>query len=1526
MGTESNPTAEPLEKRMAQLSPEKRELVKRLLREKNQAERRRLEIPRRSASNTAPLSFAQQRLWFLDQLVPGNAVYNASATTRFLFSLNAAVLERALNEIVRRHEALRTTFKVVEGQSLQVIAPNLSLALPVVDLGAWPESEREPEALRLATEEAQRPFDLAQGPLIRTSLLRLGRHDYLFLLTMHHIICDGWSGGVFFRELAALYSAFSVGQPSPLPDLPIQYADFALWQRQWLEGEVLDRQLAYWKRQLADLPILHLPTDRLRPAVQRFRGARQPVVIAESLYASLKALSQKEGATLFMTVLAAFQTLLHRYTREDDIVVGVPIAGRSRTEVEGLIGFFVNTLVMRTNLSGNPSFREALRRVRDVALGAYAHQDLPFEKLVEELQPERDLSRNPLFQVAFQFFGAPNPAEASSEQILPSHPAEIGTAKFDLMLDLWDSPKGLSGEFEYSTDLFDAATIARMAGHFQTLLGGIVTNAEQRLSDLLLLTDAEQRQLLVEWNDTKADYPGDKCVHQWFETQAERRPDAVAVVLGEEHLTYQELNCRANQVAHHLRTLGVGPETVVGICLERSMVMVIGLLGIFKAGGAYLPLDPRYPTERLVFMLEDAQVQVLVTQEELIENLPGQGARCLCVDRDWEVISQKSKENPTSGVRAENLAYVIHTSGSAGRPKGVLLAHRGLCNVAESQCRILDVGSDSRILQFASLSFDASIFEMVMALTAGATLCLGTPDSVLPGPPLIQLLRDQAISIVTLPPSALAALPVEQLPALRTICVAGEAVSADLVARWASGRRFFNLYGPTESTIWATVAECSDPHQRPAIGRPIANVQVYVLDRHLNPAPIGVPGELHIGGEGLARGYLNQPELTAEKFISHPFSPEPGARLYKTGDLVRYRAEGDLEFLGRIDQQVKLRGYRIELGEIETVLSQHPAVQESVVVAREDTPGEKRLVAYVVQDRHCREVEEQREADWQVEQVGRWQTIYDETYRQSGQQGDPRFNLIGWNSSYTGLPIAVEEMREQVEGTVERVLGLRPRRVLEIGCGTGLLLFRIAPHCEYYVATDFSAAALEYVRQQLERRPLPQVELRQTPAEDFSGVAASAFDVVILNSVVQYFPSIEYLVRVMEGVVRTVSEGGYIFVGDVRSLPLLEAFHASVELERASASLSTRELRERVRRRMRQEQELVIDPGYFGALQTHLPQIRRVEVEPKRGWHHNELTRFRYDVILQVGGEEATRLDPPWLEWERVGSIEGVRELLKGEPEVLGLKGVPSGRLQVEVQTLKLLASPRCPQTVGELRQALEGVEGGIEPELWWGLSEEMPYEAEVGWSGSGVDSRYDVVLQRRHAQPGSKSVVDQGAAAVAELKPWRVYANDPRQRESTRELVPLLQSFLRERLPEYMAPSAFIELDALPLTPNGKVDRRALPRPEHRRFERGFVAPQTDLERAIAVVWQEVLGLETVGVHDNFFDLGGHSLLIVRLHDRLREVLKVELSFLDLFRYPTVRSLAKSLSPEQDEALSFDVVQERAAKQKKALSRTTVV
>ena len=924
-------------------------------------------IPRRGATSIpAPLSFAQQRLWFLEQLDVGTPTYNLPFSVRLTGLLDITILEQSINEIVRRHETLRTTFAMANGQAVTVIAPTLNLALPVKDLRSLSENERKIAAQKAALSQAQQYFDLTQSPLFRVLLLRLDEEESILLITFHHTIFDGWSIDLFLKEVAAFYEAFSSGRPSPLPELPIQYSDFAQWQREWLQGKVLERQSRYWKQQLSGrLPVLELPTDYPRPAKRSFRGKVQSFVLSRTLSEAIQKLSQQEKSTPFMTLLAAFKTLLYRYSGQEDIIVGSPVANRNRTEIEKLIGFFVNTLVLRTDISGNPTFCELLGRIRELVSEAHAYQDVPFERLVEELQPERELNRQPIFQVMFAFQDAPIHTLKFSNLILEPVETHNGASMFDLTLDMLDTEQGFTGFFEYNTDLFDSATILRMIGHFQTLLEGIVADHDRKVSELPILTRFEQQKILVEWNSTAADYPKGACIHALFEFQVERTPNAIATVFGEDQMTYRELNRRANQLAHYLQKLGVGPEVLVCICVDRSLEMLVGILGILKAGAAYVPMDPTNPTKRLVFMLEDTEASVLVTQQHLQKNFPDHNGHTVCLDSDWQDVLEENDENPQYNVSAENLAYVIYTSGSTGIPKGVLISHRALVNRCVAIMEHYALEPHDRVLQFASISFDVSLEEIFPSLLSGATIILRLAQVPLSFEAFSTFVKKEKLTILNLPTtywhewvSELSRSNSQPPPSLRLVVVGTEQASAKHLAIWKGlvhdRVRWINAYGPTEATITTTIYEaCQEDRYANTvpIGRPLNNTRLYLLDRFLRPVPIGIPGELYISSVSLARGYLRRPELTDETFIPDPFDDEPGARLYKTGDLARYLPDGNIEFLGRVDHQVKIRGFRVELGEIETSLTAHPAIHEAVVVVREDVSGNKRLAAYIISDR-----------------------------------------------------------------------------------------------------------------------------------------------------------------------------------------------------------------------------------------------------------------------------------------------------------------------------------------------------------------------------------------------------------------------------------------------------------------------------------------------------------------------------------------------------------------------------------------------
>ncbi|WFE47707.1 non-ribosomal peptide synthetase [Verrucosispora sp. WMMD1129] len=1404
------------------------------------ADKRRLLAERlRTRAREFPLSFPQQRLWFLEQLVPGGAAYNVPIAVRLDGPLDLDVWRRCCDEIVRRHAALRTTFAEVDGEPVQRVAATGRADLAVVDCAG-------DDVQRLVQQEVRKPFDLGTGPLLRVRFFRVAPREHILVLSVHHIVADLWSVAVTVRELVTLYPALRDGRPSPLPDLPIEYVDFAAWQRRQLEGPGLADDLAYWAAALDGAPpVLDLPTDRPRPPVQTSRGGSTPFRLSGPLTERLRALTRQEGATPFMTMLAAFTALLSRYSGQDDVVIGAPIANRTRPEIEGLVGFFVNTLALRVDLSGNPTFRDLLSRVRTACLGAYAHQDLPFERLVEELHPQRDLSRSPLFQVSFVFQNIEVPALDLGGLRVSPYTVASTTARFDLELQVFDRPDGLGGWFEYNADLFDGATIEHLSRALHRLVEHATAAPDQPVARLDLLSEDERHRLAREPNDTRRLWADLSWPHLEVAARVRADPDAEALRCGDRCLTYAELDRRANQLAHHLRRLGAGPGDLVGICTERSPQMLVAMLGTLKAGCAYVPLDPTYPVERLAFMMADSGLKTLLTEGDLADRLPEPPAVVVRLDGDADALAAEDTAAPDVEVAGDDLAYVIYTSGSTGRPKGVQIPHRALANFLRSMRELPGITPADTLLAVTTLSFDISMLELLLPLTTGARVHLVSREVAADGARLAAALIASGATLMQATPSTWRLLlDAGWTPpaGFRMLC-GGEALPEDLARRLAgAGGELWNMYGPTETTIWSAVSRITGGVR---LGEPIANTELHVLDAYSRLVPPGVPGELHIGGAGLARGYLGRLELTAERFVRHPFPIGLGDRLYRTGDLVRRRADGGLEFLGRMDHQVKLRGFRIELGEIETLLAQQPAVRQAVVLVREDTPGDQRLVAYVVAD----------ELPAQPDELDQWRSIWDSAYDEAAPQVDPTFDISGWNSSYTGEPIPAVQMRDWVDRTAELVLERAPRSVLDVGCGTGLILHAVAPHCRRYWGTDFSTVALDRLRRSA-RYP-GDVQLHECAADQLDRLPDQLFDVVLLNSVVQYFPDGEYLARVIEGALRRLAPGGAVVIGDVRSLPLLEAFHTSVERHRAEPGDTEDILAARVRRRVAEEEELVIDPRYFLALRDRIPGIADVRVQPKRGGFDNELTRFRYDVVLAAGAAVAA-VPCPWQEWTSMGAL---RAQLGGD--IVAVRGVPNARVLPN---------------------------GGVDPEDLVRFAEAAGYRAELDWSDHGPDGAYHVVLRR----PGAADHPVAAAQPSPADRPLSAYVNGTAARRA-RKLQPRLRAALAERLPEYMVPSVYVFLDALPLTPNDKVDRRALPAPDRLRasLRTPYEPPRDDLQRALADIWGELLRVDGLSVHDDFFDLGGHSLLATQVISRMRARLGVDVSLRDLFEHPTVATLA---------------------------------
>lgn len=1470
-------------------------------------------IPNRPGSAPSPLSFAQQRLWFLDQLVPENTAYNITFALRLSGDVDLVALRSSFNEVIRRHEALRTAFRSCNGNAHQVVEEPFELDIAQVDLRHIAASERQATIERIANEETVKPFNLTQLPLLRVTLLRLGERDHVMLGIVHHIIFDGWSVSVFQSEFFECYRSFTIGRQPRLPRLPIQYPDFAEWQRHWLQGERLQRQLDYWKLHMrGELPVLQLPTDKARPLVPSFKGASSSFSFDEELVQPLRRLCDETGVTSFMLILAGLNVWLHGYSGQEDILIGCPIANRNYRELEGLIGNFANTLVLRTCLGGDPSFRELLTRVRKRTLEAYENQDLPFEKLVNELHLDRDMSRNPLFQVMLNF----ETRRISDVVALPSLkvvPLVLPQAisKFDLWFTIAELPVSFCGELEYSTDLFSDATATRMLGHLKHALQQLVQAPDQPISRVTLVTPAEVKEVVFTWNDTAVSYELGQGLHQLFEIQAHKSRNAPACIFENSALTYEALNQRANRVARCLRGHGVGPDSLVGIACNRSLEMVIGLLGVLKAGGAYLPLDPEYPADRLKFMVENSGVAIILVQSSLARRFAGAELRLISLE---EVGNNRDldADNFAGLINPGQLAYAIYTSGSTGNPKAGLNAHLGICNRLLWMQETYRLTASDRVLQKTSFSFDVSVWEIFWPLITGSCIVLARPGGHKDPEYLAQLIQAQKVTTLHFVPSMLRLFlevpGIENCSSLRRVICSGEALPQELAERFASrfpGVPLYNLYGPTEAAIDVTACHYvgATGQSTVPIGRPIANLQTYVLDQHMTPVPAGVPGELHIGGIGVGRGYLNHPDLTAEKFIPDSLGGKPGGRLYRTGDLTRWLPTGDLEFLDRIDSQVKVKGYRIELGEVEAHLRDHPSVKDAAVVTREDDRGDKQLIAYVVPATPSKAEGEALSA----ELVQQWRGVFDETYNGAPTiaEVDDRLDFAGWVSSYTGEPIERPAMEEWLQQTVDRILRLEPASVLELGCGTGLLLLSIAPKCKRYVGTDISKRGLRHIAGVIEgKAEYAGVELRSQAADTAVAEETERFDLVVLNSVVQYFPTVDYLMRVLECAVKVVRDGGHIFLGDVRHHGLLKAFHSSLEVDRSVASMPAEAVRQRVLTQMQQESELVIDPEFFYALPEKISGVSSADVWLRRSRHGDEMTKFRFDAILKVRGEPPASPVVVWNEWrEAEMNLDGLRQQLAAkQPQIIALTGIVNSRVEKEVQMAGLLAD--CAErfvSVDELRCAAVNLpQEGIDPETLWRLGEDLEYEVRAGWRRHDKPEQFSVIVQRR-GQRDDSGIPDGVFHDATQHAPMATHVNDPLKNKVAQSLVVQLRRHLREKLPDFMTPAHFVMLETLPLTTSGKLDRKALPSPTSippRQSE--LVLPCTPLQELLAGIWRENLGVEEISIQDNFFELGGDSIQSIRVVAAMQKAgLKVTVQ--QMFKHQTILELCAAMEHSTD-------------------------
>ncbi|MFH8347403.1 amino acid adenylation domain-containing protein [Streptomyces sp. NPDC018045] len=1411
-----------------------------------------------------PLSFAQRRLWFLYRFTGPSATYNIPVVLRLRGSLGVEAIGAAIRDVVLRHDCLRTLIGEDEsGTAYQRVLPTdeVLLDIPLAHMGP------EGEAAAIA-EVIGHPFDLGTEIPVRARVLRRTDEEHVLALVIQHIAADGGSVAPFIRDLTTAYTArLSGGAPDWTP-LPVRYVDYTLWQRELLgeasdEDSVLAGQVTYWRQELADVPQpLPLPLDRPRPALAGYRGGVVDFTVGPELFARIEELARGRGMTVSMVFQAALAVLLHRLGGGEDLTIGSPIAGRMDEALADMVGFFVNTWVLRVGLAGNPSFERVLEQVRDKALAAYENQDAPFERLVELLNPDRSLSYHPFFQVMFAWQNYTRLDLELPHLQVTAEPVPSTTAKFDLFFNFAPDAtgRGVYGVIEYATELFDRGTVERIAERLRSVLRQVVSDPGRGVGSVGVLVPGEETRLLHELNDTVVPVPG-RSVHGRFRRQAAATPDAIALEAGETTLTYRELDQLSGTFAHHLIRRGVGPGALVAVALKRSTDLVVSMLAVLKAGGAYLPIDPGHPAERVAFTLRDADTTVVITDGELA--VPD-GVPSVPVG----VLRTAVGHAPYPADHGDSLAYVMYTSGSTGVPKGIAVTHHNVVSLAAD--RRWNGGAHARVLLHSPHTFDASTYELWAPLLGGGRVVISPPDD-LQAATLAALVAERRLTALWLTAGLFAVL-VDQDPTcpagLREVWVGGDAVSPAAVERVLTacpGLTVVNGYGPTETTVFATSHPVSSGQPGPEvpIGRPMDNMRVFVLDAGLRPVPPGVVGELYVAGAGLARGYLHRPGLTAERFVACPFGG-PGERMYRTGDLAAWNPAGELVFRGRADHQVKVRGFRIEPGEVEAVLTGHPAVAQAVVVSREDQAGDQRLVAYVVPD----VTGAGSAAD---EQVGEWQQVYERMYAAGG--GGLGDDFTGWNSSYTGKAIPLAEMRQWRDAAVERVLCWSPRRVLELGTGSGLLLACIAPHVEEYWGTDFSVTAVEGLRSQVRAAGwADRVHLRHQAADDVSGLPAGRFDTVVLNSVVQYFPDADYLDRVLSQAMVLLAPGGRVVLGDVRYAGSLSLLYRAVQQARYPGATAGA-LRAAVEHAVFVEKELVLEPEWFTRWgERH--GAAAVDVRLKSGTAHNELTRHRYEVVLHKAPARPVPLgELPTLEWGTdIADLAGLGRRCSFEHGTpVRITGIPNARL------------------IGEGGQVTGGVTG-IDPQEVQDWAVAQGWGSLVTWSHA-VD-RFDAVVWTGGPAPGrvfTDSYLPDGRTGKA-------LSNDPAGVREVGSLLTALRGYARERLPDYMVPSAVIAIGSVPLTPSGKLDRRSLPAPDYAGTTDGR-APRTPQEEILAGLFAEVLGLDCVGVDDGFFVMGGHSLLATRLVGRIRAELDVEVPVRAVFETSTVAGLAAHLA-----------------------------
>ncbi|GGE47137.1 non-ribosomal peptide synthase protein (TIGR01720 family)/amino acid adenylation domain-containing protein [Pedobacter psychrotolerans] len=1469
-----------------------------------------------------PLSNAQYRLWIVQQWKETAGAYHMSNAFHLKGSLDLEALNQAFNALLARHESLRTRFVTINGEPGQVIMALASSAFKLKYQDLRGTGTNEEEIKLLAAEYANELFDLEHDLLIRASLWQTTDTHYTLLLTMHHIISDGWSMQILIREVLTYYEAFRKGLGDPFLPLFIHYKDYTVWQRNLLNEENILPHRDYWLTRFEDeIPILNLPLDYPRPAVKSYKGGIVKFNIDKATVKKLESIVLQQDATLFMGLLAMMNTLLFRYTGQEDIIIGSPVAGREHSALENQIGFYVNTLALRTRFNGSDTFNEIIAKTRNTALEAYDHQIYPFDQLIDNMNLAREINRNPLFDVMLVLQNTAMGNHPLPElQYLEVSACMIDNqvSKFDWWFSFAINEQGMSVTVEYDSSLFTHDRIMQLTAHFSGLLSAAVAQPDQPVNRYNYLTVAEESKLLNDFNNTLHPFMETETLVSLFEKAVDSCPEETALVFETQSYTYRELNQAANQVAHYLRDeYAIVPDQLVGLLLDRSPYMMIGILGILKAGAAYVPIDPDFPENRIRYVVSDSGLQVLITEAEQRGLAEVMDCNKIYLGADSTWLNNYPSDNPVKVNTPADLCYVIYTSGSTGEPKGCELEHKGVVNRIQWMWAHYGFTTADHILQKTAYVFDVSVWEIFMTLCFGARLVLCRRDEIYSPAALVEIIQKEGITTMHFVPSmfdaflsALSEATANKLTSLLRIITSGEELHLASVKKHHQmfpATALHNLYGPTEASVDVTFFETTPFTEKVLIGQPIWNTRVYIFDKQLRLVPPGVYGEIYLSGVCLARGYHNKLALTTERFITH--SLLGGERLYKTGDTGRFLPDGKIEYAGRNDDQVKIRGYRIELGEVSAAILKHQAVSQVNTMAFDHHDGEKSLAAYIV----CKpgSLDLLQDTDQlQSERVSEWQSVFEHTYSiDNDTVSDPMFNIKGWKSTYTDEPIPPEEMKEWVDDIVSLVLSGKPKNVLEVGCGTGLLLFRIAPHTNSYTGTEISATAIEYLTESITALPglWEQVKLLQLAAHQLTSLPSGSFDTLVINSVVQYFPDAAYFNALLGEAIRLLQPGGRLIIGDIRSLSLQNVFHTSVQYDKATIDTPISVLQQRIKAALDNEKELLIDPAYFIDLQRQFDEIGLVEILPKNGECENELFRFRYQAVITL--KEQVTKDLPAIAWLDAASgdftplaISNYFAANNNAP--VGIAGVSNSRLIKENRLVSLINERALTETVATLHEEIGALSNDLDETLILQLAAQYNYQAYTGWARQLNGGRYDMVLTNAATTPANLAATYYNRFLLTQPlpDPHREKISNPMLQQLRNKVIPELRTFLNAILPDYMVPAYFVVLDKFPLTINGKLDRKALPMPVAIRSVSGttYRAPRTSMEEQLTLIWQQVLQIDQIGIHDNFFDLGGHSLKATQVVSRMHQQHGLKLDLKTFFALPTIAELASALEGKE--------------------------